>query len=306
MSDYSEMKATKVSKTDKAKDALGSITEKISKSVSSGTRKKSTSKSSSTKKSSTSSSSSSTGTKRKYTKRTTTNKKDSNAVLLDKDVAKNLVEGILDSIKVEKVVCSHCGTRYKDSLDKCPTCNSTKINTDKKTNNNSSPSSKNNTNRNNNSQPPKKPNNKKNGSNSNNNPGNNVKKVRMGIIITFVLVFLAIGVVGGFLGTRIITKNDVYEMVCFENGQADIIIGEDEDYNHYTELGVRCVAFGKDVSDKYTVTYYYRNDLSEDAIEVEKVDTTIEGIYYAVYKAPSKKYSTVKLIRNIIVERSES
>lgn len=261
MDDYSEMKATKVSKTDKAKDAIGSIAEKISKNSSSGSRKRSSSKSgtrrstssksSSTRKSSNSSKSSTTGTtKRKYTRR----KK-------PETLAEKIADKISDSIN-----------DYGSG---------------------STP-------------PPKKPNNKKSGSDSNYNPGNNVKKVRMGIIISCVIIFLIIGVVGGFFGTKLITKNDTYEMVCYENGQIDIVIGEDEEFNRYTELGVKCVAFGKDCSDKYTVTYYYRNDLSEEAVQVENVDTSVEGMYYAVYKAPSKKYSTVKLIRNIIVERSET
>lgn len=277
MTDYSEMKATKVSKTEQVKDALDSITEKISKSSGSNTRKRSsskssssssksnstkkssTSKSSSTKKSSTSSSSSNTGTKRKYTKR----KK-------PETITEKIADKITDSIK-------DFG-----------------------------------------SPPPKKPNNKKSGSSSNNNPGKNVKKVRMGIILTFVLIFLVIGAVGGFFGTRILTKNDVYEMVCFENGKVDVVIGthEDADYTQYIEKGVKCVSFGKeysfndnpsenDPSKECTVTYYYRNDLSNDPVKVDKVDPLVEGMYYAVYTTPSKKYSTVKFIRNITVLRSE-
>ena len=131
------------------------------------------------------------------------------------------------------------------------------------------------------------------------------KKSKKALVWTFAIIFLLIGSFGGFLTAKLICKNDVYAMVCYENGETDIVIGQDEEYQYYRELGVKCIAFGRDCSDEYKVTYYYRNDLSMDEVEVDGVDTSVEGIYYAVYTAPSKKYSTVKLIRNIIVLRGE-
>lgn len=131
------------------------------------------------------------------------------------------------------------------------------------------------------------------------------KKSKKALILAFSIFFLLIGALGGFFTAHIICKNDVYAMVCYDNGEADIVIGQDEEYQYYRELGVKCVAFGRDCSDEFKVTYYYRNDLSMDEVEVDGVDTSVEGIYYAVYTAPSKKYSTVKLIRNIIVLRGE-
>ena len=46
-------------------------------------------------------------------------------------------------------------------------------------------------------------------------------------------------------------------------------------------------------------------DETQDEVKVDKVDETKEGIYYAVYTSPAKKYSTVKLIRNIFVLKGE-
>ena len=120
-----------------------------------------------------------------------------------------------------------------------------------------------------------------------------------------VVVAIVVGLLGGYFITSAITKNDTYEMVTYANGSADIYIGPEEDYQTYEELGVKCIAFGKDVSSKYSVTYYYRADMTEDAVEVDGVDLNQPGVYYAVYKAPSAKYTTVKLIRNIFVLKEE-
>ena len=121
-----------------------------------------------------------------------------------------------------------------------------------------------------------------------------------------VLLFLIVGCVGGFFAHKLAFKNDVYQMVTYANGQADVYIGADEEFQTYTELGVKCISFGKDVSNECTVKYYYRTDLTEDQVEVAKVDETKPGIYYAVYSNTSKKYKSVTLIRNIIVLGEES
>ena len=127
----------------------------------------------------------------------------------------------------------------------------------------------------------------------------------MGYVITRFLIF------------PLAFPNDVYAMVEFKDGEktsADIYLkqGEIENeeftYSSYTELGVKCIAFGKDYSDSYTVTYYYRNDLTQDEEKlngIEDIDPSKEGIYYAVYSVPVLKYKTVTLIRNIIVLRGE-
>lgn len=128
---------------------------------------------------------------------------------------------------------------------------------------------------------------------------------KIGISWIVVAITLVIGLLAGFGITKLITRNDTYEMITYASGNADVYIGQDEEIKTYTELGIKCIAFGKDVSDKFKVTYYYRTDLTEKEIQVDRVDETKEGIYYAIYTSPSKKYSTVKLIRNIIVLKGE-
>ena len=121
-----------------------------------------------------------------------------------------------------------------------------------------------------------------------------------------VIIFLIVGVAGGFFAHKFAFANDVYQMVAYANGEADIYIGADEEYQTYTELGVKCVAFGKDYSKDCTVKYYFRDDLTKEQVEVDEVDETVAGIYYAVYTTPASKYKTVTLIRNIIVLREEA
>ena len=119
------------------------------------------------------------------------------------------------------------------------------------------------------------------------------------------LLVLVVGFAGGFVAHKLIFSKDVYEMTAYASGETDIFIGTSEENSTYTELGVKCVAFGKDYSKECTVTYYYRENASDEAVKVNEVDETKPGTYYAVYKTPAKKYSSVKLIRNIFVLREE-
>lgn len=124
------------------------------------------------------------------------------------------------------------------------------------------------------------------------------KSALMWIIVGLVLVVSA---VGSFFACKYVFADDAYEMVTYANGEVDVYIGVDEEIKTYEELGVKCISFGKDFSDKFSVKYYYRNDLTQKEVEVSEIDENTPGIYYAVYESPAKKYSSVRLIRNIIV-----
>ena len=125
------------------------------------------------------------------------------------------------------------------------------------------------------------------------------KKLKLNWLI--VALCLCIGAVAGFFAHKLAFASDTYAMATYSNGETDITIGADEEYKTYTELGVTCIAFGKDYSKDCSVKYFYRSDLTEDEKEVERVDENVAGIYYAVYSCPTIKYKTVTLIRNIIV-----
>ncbi len=119
-----------------------------------------------------------------------------------------------------------------------------------------------------------------------------------------VILVLVVSVVGGYFAHNLAFKNDVYEMVAVGK-EVDIVIGgmEEGAAQTYTEPGVKCIAFGKDYSKECTVKYFYRNDLTEDQVEVSvsEINASKPGIFYAIYECPAAKYKTVKLIRNIIV-----
>ena len=143
---------------------------------------------------------------------------------------------------------------------------------------------------------------------------------KQGLSLILLFTFLFVGICGGFVISRyvvfnVLYPNDTYEMVAFTQGEKksyDVYIKQDTidsdeefTYSTYNELGIKCIAFGKDYSADYTVQYYYRNDLSNEEVPVNKIDTSKEGIYYAVYSVKPTKYKYVKLIRNIIVLRGE-
>ncbi|MBQ8451707.1 MAG: hypothetical protein IJ538_02900 [Clostridia bacterium] len=137
-----------------------------------------------------------------------------------------------------------------------------------------------------------------------------VKKLstKMGVSIILIALALVIGLVGGYFGAKFFLKNDTYEMIASSTGTIDVTIGFDEEdgmLTEYVEPGVRCIAFGKDISSECTVTYYFRDDLTKDETLVSGVDENTPGIYYAVYSCPNLKYRNVKLIRNIIVLKEE-
>ena len=124
---------------------------------------------------------------------------------------------------------------------------------------------------------------------------------KLGISWLMVAVCLVIGLLAGWAINKFAFAKDTFEMNTYANGETDVKIGKDENVQTYTELGVKCVAFGKDYSSDCIVTYFFRDDLTKDEIQVDEVDINTPGIYYAVYTCSNFKYKSVTLIRNIIV-----
>ena len=129
---------------------------------------------------------------------------------------------------------------------------------------------------------------------------------KAGLVWLLVVLFLVVGAVGGFFGIKYAFKDDAFAMTTYANGEVDITFGEDGDALKYTEMGAKCVAFGKDVSDEISVTYYYRADATDVQTKVDKVDETKPGMYYAVYKTKAARYKSISLIRNIYVTEVEA
>ncbi len=127
----------------------------------------------------------------------------------------------------------------------------------------------------------------------------------LGAVLAVALIFLIVGVLSGFFGFKYLFSKDYFSMTAYENGTIDISIGPNEDAKSYTELGAKCVSFGKDQSDKIVITYYYREDLTQEKQQVDEVDVTKPGMYYAVYTTSASRYKTITLIRNIYVSGVE-
>lgn len=130
-----------------------------------------------------------------------------------------------------------------------------------------------------------------------------IKKAPLWILV--VILLFALGGAGGYFGYSFLCKDDMFEMVSYSNGENDISIGQEEDTQVYIEKGARCIVLGKDISSQIKITYKYREDITHDAVEVDDIDETVAGTYYAIYTIDNIKYKSVTLIRNIFVMREE-
>lgn len=136
---------------------------------------------------------------------------------------------------------------------------------------------------------------------------NGLKITHRGISSALVIVILA-GIIlgaltGGFL-VKFLTRNDCFVMLPLD-GQINLEIGGDTGVTAYHEPGVKCVSFGRDVTDTVSIKYYYREDLSHDAVIVTGIDTNVPGCYYVVYTSSTLQYKTVQHVRNVIVMAGE-
>ncbi len=119
-----------------------------------------------------------------------------------------------------------------------------------------------------------------------------------GLAVLFAVILLGGGFAAGFFGWQYLTKNDTFTM----QGEDFVTISMNESYN---DLGVTAVVFGQDKTGEVTTKYYYREDISYEAKECEKVDTSVAGYYYAVYTLDGTPYHGVELIRTIEILRVE-
>lgn len=108
---------------------------------------------------------------------------------------------------------------------------------------------------------------------------NVVKKTHIATIMCAIL-FLVLGVLGGWFGYKTISKNDTFELV----GKKEITLSVGETY---TELGAKIVAFGKDVSGDVEITGV--------------VDVNTEGTYFVTYTINNFKFKDVKKVRTVKV-----
>lgn len=139
-------------------------------------------------------------------------------------------------------------------------------------------------------------------------------------LVVVVVVFLLVGIALGIGSYYYLTKDDCFELLPYEGVAVSendwLYVGKNSsdgtmsgDVENFVEtegnFHVKCVAFGKNISDKVTIKYFYRETMLDDAVEVLGVDENVSGYYYAVYQVDNIKYKGVQLIRDIYVLREE-
>lgn len=122
-----------------------------------------------------------------------------------------------------------------------------------------------------------------------------LKKVGFTAIILAVL-FLIVGAGAGWVVTKIICKNDCFEMIGMD--EISIEIG-----SSYVDQGVKIVAFGKDESESVSV----ETNLTKNADG--SYTSNEEGTFYMIYKSSCFKYGQLFKVEKIrlisFVEASE-
>lgn len=118
------------------------------------------------------------------------------------------------------------------------------------------------------------------------------KKVRP---LTWILaiLFLAVGVGGGYLAVSQVCKNDCIEVV----GQKEIVYTVGAGTTPYTDEGIKVILFGKDCSENVTV------ESNMDLVNGEyQIDLSEEYDYFIKYTIKHFKVGTVIKYRTITVE----
>lgn len=100
------------------------------------------------------------------------------------------------------------------------------------------------------------------------------------LVVILLVVFLAVGALGGFFGVQLLTKNDIFELV----GEQEITINIGSEYH---EEGVKIISFGKDISAK---------------VKTEtNLDSDVAGKYYIKYTVDDFRFKDVVRYRYITV-----
>ncbi len=100
-------------------------------------------------------------------------------------------------------------------------------------------------------------------------------------VASFVLLIMfALGAVAGFFVLKHIARNDQFVL----NGDKKIALTVGDTY---TELGAKCVSYGKDISEN---------------VKIEgEVDTSTEGVYRIVYTIKDFKFGKIRRVRIVTV-----
>ena len=122
-----------------------------------------------------------------------------------------------------------------------------------------------------------------------------IKKVGFSALV-FALLFLIIGAGAGWFATKMICKNDCFEIVGMD--EISIEIG-----TNYVDQGVKIIAFGKDEKDSVSIETNLTKNVDGSLTSPE------EGTFYIKYKSDCFKYGKLFKVEKIrlisFVEPSE-
>ncbi len=152
-------------------------------------------------------------------------------------------------------------------------------------------------------------------------------KVKKSPILVVVLIALVIGVAAGYFAFDFLSGFEMlaYSVNGVESVETDYVVIDmsvikeeylktdadatmDEIFASVTlsDNGAECKFFGFDVSPSINTKYYYREDISHDVSEVEKIDIQTAGVYYIEYTTSHFAFKSQTLIRTIIVTEVEN
>lgn len=136
-------------------------------------------------------------------------------------------------------------------------------------------------------------------------------KVKKSPILLIALAFLVLGAVGGYFAFEYLSafEMNAYKVNGVASQETDYVVVERGNFDGEIQIedgGVTCKIFGIDVSSSVSVKYYYREDITQDAKEIDKVNVEVPGVYYIEYTSSNFLYKSTTLIRTIVVTEVEN
>ena len=98
------------------------------------------------------------------------------------------------------------------------------------------------------------------------------------------LIFLAVGILVGYLTSYFISKDDTFELI----GDSSIVV-EVGDAGVYTDEGVKCISYGRDLSKNVVVN----TNMTKNDDGTYTFDTSAEGEFYIIYTVDDVRVITV-------------
>ncbi len=121
-----------------------------------------------------------------------------------------------------------------------------------------------------------------------------VKKLSA-LSICLIVLFFVLGVGAGYFTVYSITKDDTFEVL----GQKNITLNVGDEYT-YEELGVKAIAYGKDISGDVKIEYQgFAISSGGTAI----IDTSAEKLLRVIYTFDDGKFGKITKVRLITIAR---